>query len=61
MKHTIKNILSLVLFLGVTAFSLSSCYESHYYHSYHHHSRGWYDHRHQAYPSGVNFDVDVHH
>jgi hypothetical protein len=59
MKHTLKNILSIGLFLGVVAFSMSSCYETHYYNRYHHHTRDWYGHHNQPVPAGVNFDVDV--
>ncbi len=59
MKHTLKNLLSAGLFLGVIAFSMSSCYETHYYNRYHHHTRDWYGHHHQPVPSGDNFDVDV--
>jgi hypothetical protein len=60
MKHTIKNILSLVLFVGVTAFALTGCYESHYYNHYHHHTRSWYDRHHTPPPAGVDFNVDIH-
>jgi hypothetical protein len=62
MKHTIKNVLSLALFVGMTTFALSSCYASYegrYYHRYHHHHREWYESRHQAPPAGVNWSVDV--
>lgn len=59
MKHTFKNVLSIGLFLGMTAFSLSGCYEGRYYHHYHHHTRGWYESRHQPPPPGVRWDVDV--
>ncbi|HEV3324707.1 MAG TPA: hypothetical protein VG052_03855 [Puia sp.] len=59
MKHTLKNVLSLVLFLGTVAFSLSSCYEGRYYNHYHHHTHGWYDRRHTPPPAGVRWDVDV--
>jgi len=60
MKHTIKNILSLALFIGVTAFALTGCYETHYYNHYHHHTREWYDRHHTPPPAGVDFNVDVH-
>ena len=60
MKHTVKNMLGGLLFLGIALLSLTGCYETHYYHQYHHHTRGWYDHRHQSYPAGVDFNVDVH-
>jgi hypothetical protein len=59
MKHTLKNMLSVGLFLGVIAFSLSSCYESHYYNHYHHHTQEWYGRHHQPAPAGVDFKVDV--
>lgn len=59
MKHTIKNVLSLVLFVGIVAFSLSSCYEGRYYHHYHHHTHGWYERRNVPPPAGVRWDVDV--
>ncbi len=59
MKHTNRNVLSLGLFLGVIAISLSSCYEGRYYHHYHHHTHGWYESRHQPPPPGVRWDVDV--
>jgi len=62
MKHTIKNVLSLVLFLGTVMFALSSCYtgyEGTYYHRYHHHHREWYRAHHQPEPAGVNWSVDV--
>ena len=56
----VKNLLAAMLLLMGSVFFLSSCYETHYYHSYNHHSRGWYDHRHRSYPAGVNFEVDVY-
>jgi hypothetical protein len=59
MKRIKQNIWALGLFAGLAALTLSGCVESHYYHRYHHHTRGWYDHRHQAYPAGVDFNVDV--
>ncbi|HSZ84948.1 MAG TPA: hypothetical protein VK787_02900 [Puia sp.] len=59
MKQTIKKTFSLIIILATIAFSFSGCYESHYYHRYHHHTRDWYDHRHQSYPAGVDFNVDV--
>jgi hypothetical protein len=58
-KNKIKNIISLFLFAAVATFALQGCYETHYYNHYHHHTRGWYDHRHQTYPAGVDFNVDV--
>lgn len=60
MKYTIKNIISAALFMGVVIFSLTSCYETHYYHRYHHHTRDWYDRHHTPPPAGVRFEVDVH-
>ncbi|HXB05775.1 MAG TPA: hypothetical protein VNW04_01630 [Puia sp.] len=60
MKHTIKNLLSIALFLGVTAFALTGCYESHYYNHYHHHTREWYGRHNTPPPAGVDFSVDVH-
>jgi hypothetical protein len=62
MKHTLKNVLSLTLFLGTIVFALSSCYgsyEGRYYHHYHHHHREWYESHHQAPPPCVNWNVDV--
>jgi hypothetical protein len=61
MKYILKNTLQLLVCLGIIAFSLSGCYESHYYHQNHYHTRGWYDNHHTPPPAGVNFDVDVHH
>jgi hypothetical protein len=48
-----------MLVVVVTSLSLTSCYETRYVHHYNHHTREWYDHRHVAYPAGVNFDVDI--
>jgi len=62
MKHTIKNVLSVALFLGTVAFALVSCYSSYegrYYHRYGHHHREWYGTHHQPEPAGVRWDVDV--
>lgn len=59
MKHTLKNMLGIVLFLGVTVFSLSSCYETHYYHHYNHHTQEWYGRHNTPPPAGVDFKVDV--
>lgn len=59
MKSTVKNIMAIVIILIASTFSLSSCYETHYYHNYHHHTRSWYERRHQAPPAGVNFEVDI--
>ena len=61
MKYTLRNLLGLAAFIVVVAFSISGCAESHYYNTYHHHSRGWYDSRHMPPPEGVNFDVELHH
>jgi hypothetical protein len=59
MEYKKKNLLSLMLVMVVAVFALASCYETNYYHRYHHHTRGWYDRHHQAYPPGVDFKVDV--
>lgn len=59
MNNTIRKKISIIAVLSILAFYLSGCYETHYYHHYHHHTRGWYDNRHQAYPAGVDFNVDV--
>ncbi|MFT3934782.1 MAG: hypothetical protein QM726_14250 [Chitinophagaceae bacterium] len=59
MKNTFGNRSLLVVMLLSFVFSLSSCYESRYYHRYNHHTRGWYDHRHMPPPAGVNFEVDI--
>jgi hypothetical protein len=59
MKYTLNRKLKGLAVLVAIVFSLSSCYESHYYHRYHHHTRDWYDHRHMPPPAGVDFNVDV--
>jgi hypothetical protein len=59
MKYTLKNILGAIAFIGLSAISLTSCYETHYYHQYHHHTREWYGHRNAPPPAGVDFNVDV--
>ena len=59
MEHTFKKLFSVMLVVVVTSLSLTSCYETRYVHHYNHHTREWYDHRHVAYPAGVNFDVDI--
>jgi hypothetical protein len=59
MKYIAKNILVAVLLLAGIAFLLPGCYETHYYHRYHHHTRGWYDRNHMPPPAGVDFNVDV--
>jgi hypothetical protein len=45
---------------AVLMIALSGCYESHYYHRYHHHTRDWYDRHHTPPPAGVDFNIDVH-
>ena len=50
---------SSALFILVTAFALTSCYETHYYNHYHHHTHDWYDRHHTPPPAGVNWNVDV--
>ena len=62
MKHTVKNVLSVVFLFGTMIFALSSCYagyEGRYYHHYHHHHREWYGAHHQPEPAGVNWSADV--
>jgi hypothetical protein len=59
MKYSLKNKISMLLFIAVTAMALTSCYETHYYNHYHHHTREWYDRRHTPPPAGVDFNVDV--
>jgi hypothetical protein len=59
MKNVIKNIIVLIIVLAALPFALSSCYETQYYHSYNHHTRGWYERRHTPPPAGVNFEVDI--
>ncbi len=59
MKYAKRNILAfLVLMLGL-ACTMSGCAENHYYNTYHHHTREWYDRHHTPPPAGVNFDVEV--
>jgi hypothetical protein len=58
MKQLLKKLAPVCLVLAM-AFSLSSCYESGYYHRYHHHTRDWYGRHHQPPPAGVDFNVDV--
>jgi hypothetical protein len=60
MKRLRNLLVSLFIFTGLIFF-LSGCYEPHYYHSYNHHSRGWYERRHTPPPAGINFEVDVYH
>jgi hypothetical protein len=57
MKQNIKKIIGLVVILGMVITSFTGCMEEHYYHTHHYHTRGWYDHRHEAYPAGVEFDI----
>jgi hypothetical protein len=59
MKQSIKKIFSIVFILVTVGFALSGCYETHYYHRYHHHTRDWYDRRHESYPAGVDFNIDI--
>lgn len=60
MKHTLKKTLAVLSLLSIMAFTMSGCVEHRYYHRYHHHTRGWYDRHHEAYPAGVDFSVDIH-
>ena len=55
-----KNNMPVVIFLLAMAFSLNSCYETHYYHRNHHHTRGWYDRHHKPPPACVDFSIDIH-
>ncbi|HSC37260.1 MAG TPA: hypothetical protein VLD19_05305 [Chitinophagaceae bacterium] len=55
-----KSNMPIIIVLLAMAFSLTSCYETHYYHRNHHHTRGWYDRRHTPPPAGVDFSIDVH-
>lgn len=59
MKCNTKNIAGAMLLLAVMAFSLSGCYETHYYNRYHHHTREWYGRHHTPPPAGVDFNVDI--
>jgi len=59
MKQTISKALKILVVLVVIAFYLPGCYETHYYHRYHHHTRDWYDRRHMPPPAGVDFNVDI--
>lgn len=62
MKHTLKNVLSLSLYLSIALCFFSSCYtgyEGHYYNRYHHHHREWYANHHRPEPAGVNWGVDI--
>lgn len=59
MKYKIKNLVSASLFIGVFAFALTGCYETHYYNHYHHHTQDWYGRHHTPPPAGVNWNVDV--
>jgi len=59
MRYSVKNKISMFLFIAVAAMAMTSCYETHYYNHYHHHTREWYDRRHTPPPAGVDFNVDV--
>ena len=48
-----------IMVVLMVAFAFSSCAEPHYYHTYNHHTRGWYERRHTPPPSGINFEIDV--
>ncbi len=60
MKKTFGNIAVAIIVLLGFVLSLSSCYETHYYHRYNHHTQGWYEHRHMPPPAGVNFEINVY-
>jgi hypothetical protein len=57
MKNTLKGIIAIIIVSLALAFS--GCSEPRYYHTYHHHTRGWYDRRHVPPPAGVNFEIDI--
>jgi hypothetical protein len=59
MKNISKKAIGMALCMGILLFSITGCYEGHYYHRYHHHTRGWYDHHHMPPPAGIDFNVDV--
>jgi hypothetical protein len=59
MKHILRNLLPSIFFLFGLIFCLSGCYESRYNRTNHHHTRGWYEHRHRQPPAGVNFEIDI--
>ena len=59
MKNISKKAIGMAVCIGAILFSITGCYEGHYYHRYHHHTRDWYDHRHMPPPAGVDFNVDV--
>lgn len=59
MTYKLKSFISAGVLLLAMAFSLTSCYETHYYNRYHHHTHGWYDRHHTPPPPGVNWNVDV--
>ncbi|HLX93755.1 MAG TPA: hypothetical protein VKR32_18855 [Puia sp.] len=59
MNIIVKRILGIGLFSSCLIFLLSGCYETHYYNRYHHHTRDWYDRRHEPPPAGVDFNIDV--
>jgi hypothetical protein len=58
MKLLFKKLAPVCLVLAM-ALGLSSCYETSYYHQYHHHTRDWYGRHHTPPPAGVDFNVDV--
>ncbi|HVT84731.1 MAG TPA: hypothetical protein VHD35_05995 [Chitinophagaceae bacterium] len=60
MKNKLRNIAGISLFVFVLVFCLPGCYETHYYHRYHHHTRPWYERRHRPIPPGINFEIDVY-
>jgi len=59
MKQIKQHMLAIGICIGI-AFSLTGCYETHYYRHNHHHTRGWYDRHHTPPPAGVNFEVEIH-
>lgn len=60
MKHIFRNSIGVILLLLFLAIGFSSCYETHYYHRYNHHTRPWYERHHRPVPPGINFELDVH-
>jgi len=59
MKSKVKNTFGMMGIVAMLVFFASGCYETHYYHRYHHHTRGWYERRNVPPPAGVDFNVDV--
>ena len=59
MKYAKTKMLAFLVFLVGLTSMMTGCAESHYYDTYHHHSREWYDRHHTPPPAGVNFDVEV--